>query len=366
MRLRHFEALRPVCPVCHDGGDDGSPLRIAEVARESGGHVLEAILHCSNPRCQREYPVIDGVPLLLANLRQFLAENALRLLARRDLSSSIESLVGDCLGPGSDFDNARQQVSAYVWEHYGGFDPDDRDQTGVRGTMLDALQAGIDLVGPLPEGPVLEVGCGPGGASFALAQRTEEMVLGVDLHLPMLRVAGGVLRDGWVRYDRRSVGLVYERRDFPVRPPLAENVDFWACDAISLPFLPSTFSVAVALNVLDCVYAPREFLTSLAGVLRQESGRAILTSPYDWSSGATPVEGWLGGHSQRSPARGSSEAAVRTLLTPGAPGAAENPLSLLSERGELPWNVRLHDRATMSYRLHLLVAGRAAADPPAA
>lgn len=343
--------------MCRSGAAVGSPLSIAHVAREAGGHILEAILHCGNPQCQREYPVIDGVPLLLANLRQFIADNALRLLRRQDLGPEMESLIGDCLGPGSDYDLVRQQVSAYSWEHYGEFDPDETAGAERPGTMLETLAAGLSLARADPEGPVLEVGCGPGRGSFALAERTGQLVLGVDLHLPMLSVGAGVLREGRVGYPRRRVGLVYDRRSFPVTMAGAEMVDFWACDATALPFAPGTFALAVALNVLDCIYSPRDFLLSLSGVLAEGAG-AVLTSPYDWSAGATPIEGWLGGHSQRSPAAGSSELALRALLTAGASPASIPGLVLEAEREGLPWHVRLHDRATMDYRLHLLVARR--------
>jgi hypothetical protein len=33
-----------------------------------------------------------------------------------------------------------------------------------------------------------------------------------------------------------------------------------------------------------------------------------------------------------------------------------NSLRLVSEREDLPWHVRLHDRSTMSYKLHMVVA----------
>jgi hypothetical protein len=83
-------------------------------------------------------------------------------------------------------------------------------------------------------------------------------------------------------------------------------------------------------------------------------GQAVLACPYDWSLVATPLENWLGGHSQRSPAAGASESALRALLTPSS--ASIETLVLKTEQDDLLWHVRLHDRSTMSYRLHLVVA----------
>ena len=48
----------------------------------------------------------------------------------------------------------------------------------------------------------------------------------------------------------------------------AERVDFWACDALALPFAPGAADLAVALNLLDCVSEPRRLLAGLAEVVR--------------------------------------------------------------------------------------------------
>jgi SAM-dependent methyltransferase/uncharacterized protein YbaR (Trm112 family) len=356
LRLRHFETLRPVCPVCRPSSAAGYPLTIAHVYEEAAGHVVEAILHCTNAECQREFPVLDGVPLLIGNLRHYISENPLRLLMRRDLGDQLESLIGDCMGPGSDFDTVRQQVSAYAWDHYGDLDPAEEGQEQP-GSMLEVLSAARHLARPTRDGPILDVGCGCGRGSFALAGGTGEIVLGVDLHYPMLQVATHVLREGIVRYPRRRVGLVYDRREFAVSLDGKENVDFWACDAAALPFQPGTFALAVGLNVLDSVYAPRALLESLANVVGS-GGKIVLSCPYDWSPAATPLETWLGGHSQRSPIGGSSEAVLRTMLSQDDSATRVPGLRLTGEIDDLPWRVRLHARGTMSYRLHMVAAER--------
>ena len=114
MRRRHFEALRPVCPVCRAENPSGFPLRIAEVARESDGHIIEGALHCGNENCLREFPIVDGIPLIVANIRQYISENVLSIYARRDLSEFLESLIGDCCGPASVYEQTRQHLSSYA------------------------------------------------------------------------------------------------------------------------------------------------------------------------------------------------------------------------------------------------------------
>ena len=180
-------------------------------------------------------------------------------------------------------------------------------------------------------------------------------MLGVDVNFSMLRLARRVLESGSVSYPRRRVGVVYDRREFPARFPGAERVDFWACDALALPFVPGSFGLAVGLNVLDCVASPRDFLESLSGLLRP-GGSALLSTPYDWSPAATPFEAWIGGHSQRGPDGGASEPFLRTLLTFGAHPQSVTGLKVSGEIERQPWHVRLHERSGVDYDVHIVTA----------
>jgi len=330
-------------------------LEVAQIAREEDQHIIEGVLHCTNQNCFREFPILDGIPLIVTSIRQYVSDHLLAIYARRDLGDSIESILGDCCGPNSAFDQTRHQLSSYAWDHYGNLDPQETAGDPRPGSILSNLETGCQLANPVPPGPVIDIGCSVGRGSFALAERGQELVLGVDLNFAMLRLASEVLRHGAVRYPRRRSGVIYDRREFPVRFANQDNVDFWACDAAALPFAAETFSLALNMNVLDCVYAPRESLASLARILKP-GGKAVIASPYDWSPAATPLEAWLGGHSQRSPLAGSCEAVLRTLLTPGANPGSITGLKLTAEREHVPWHVRLHERSTMTYRLHLIVA----------
>jgi SAM-dependent methyltransferase len=217
------------------------------------------------------------------------------------------------------------------------------------------LHACLDAAGELPSGPVLEVGCSVGRASFELARRTRREVLGVDIHHAKLRLASRVLREQRVVYARRRVGLAYDRREFAARFEGSERVDFWSCDAAALPFANGTFACVVALNVLDCARAPLEVLESCARML-VPGGVLVLACPYDWSANVTPIESWIGGHSQRGPNAGASEPLLRALLTPGAHAQSLGNVTITAELDDLAWHVRLHDRSSVRYRVHALIA----------
>lgn len=349
--------MRPHCPICFRDSGQRAVLTLSTIIKREADVILEGLLLCPSPGCQREYPIIDGIPLILCNLRGFLAENLHAIVARDDLSDTMESVLGDCAGPGSQYDVTRHQLSSYVRDHYGEHDPEELATEPRPGATARLLSVGLERALPLPDGPVLDLGCAVGGTSFALAQSTGRMVLGIDLNLAMLRVATSALYRGVVQYPRKRTGVVYDRRRFPVQLPAAEQVDFWACDVNALPFADQSFALAAALNLLDCVRAPRDLLCEIARVL-DCGGKALLTSPYDWSPLATPIEAWLGGHSQRSTSRGASEPVLRSLLMPGSHPSAVGTLELGAEILEVPWHVRLHERSAVSYKVHMAIARR--------
>lgn len=355
MKLRHFEELQPVCPVCRsERNRPDSRLVLGTIIRRSDTTIDEGMLLCSSADCQREYPIIDGIPLIIPHLRSWLSANISQIQARGDLSAITESLLTDCCGPGSPFETTRQHVSSYAWDHYAEFDPDEPPRDDPPGLIVRLLDQCLGLAEPLGAGPVLDVGCGAGRSSFALAGRSKGLVLGIDLHYAMLRLAAQVLSTGSVRYPRRRIGIVYDRREFPVVFPESETVDFWGCDANALPFRDKQFAAVVGLNVLDCANSPLTFLQSACRVT-EAGGQLILACPYDWSAAATPIEHWLGGHSQRCDSRGASEPVLRSLFTPGNHPYAIPGLRITAEADHLPWHVRLHDRSTMQYSVHAVV-----------
>jgi ubiquinone/menaquinone biosynthesis C-methylase UbiE len=140
-------------------------------------------------------------------------------------------------------------------------------------------------------------------------------------------------------------------------------VDFWACDGTSLPFADESFSLVASLNVIDCVQSPYDHLKELGRILKPNGG-ALFSAPYDWNVNATPVEAWLGGHSQRSENQGASEIMLRSLLAGGEHPYAMQELELVSESEAVPWSLRLHDRSFMNYQVHLLVVRKKQASAP--
>ena len=358
MKLTHFAAFAPRCPVCLGGGRAPPPLVLAMVCERTDTEVTAGTLHC--PACQHEFPVISGIPVIVPDLANLLAQRGIELMLRQDLDPRLESLVGDAIGPDSWFDGLRQTQSTYGWDHYGDLDPEEiAVSEGVRpGAVRRCAERLLALAGPAGADvtKVVDLGCAAGRSSFALAHaHPRALVLGADMHLGMLGLAQAAL-SGEVSYPRRRIGLVYDRRRFAVALDGADRVDFWACDAACLPLQPATADLTMALNLLDCVPDPRRLLESLARVTAP-GGRILLATPYDWSTRATPIGAWLGGHSQRADHAGAGETFLRELVG-GPPDHAIAGLAILQEQAGFAWHTRLHARSAVHYATHLMALGR--------
>lgn len=376
MRLRHFDEFAPRCPACvwRARGEDVAraagfdcvgltPLELERIeSREGagpngGGIVVHGVLRCRDRACQSRYPVIDGVPMIVANVRELLQRDGVSgLMMRSDLPSGVEAYVAEALGQDGAFDRERLYAGAYAWDHYG---------TGAANEGDDAVRVMRRLVAMGKQGVgarVLDVGCATGGVGFELGAMTGDagkhgLVLGIDMHLTMLRVAQGALRTGVAVYPLRREGVVYDRVRVAVgrdRMANAERVDFWCVDALVMPIASGRVDTCVALHTLDSVGSPAGLLAEMARVTRSTSGRVLLASPFDWTQRVTPMEHWLGGHASGAPHGGESASVLEWLLGGGAPrGSGLDRLRIL-ERDDMEWRVRLYARGSTHYRTHLL------------
>jgi SAM-dependent methyltransferase/uncharacterized protein YbaR (Trm112 family) len=351
LRREHLERLRPVCPACGAAERDAAPLGLGHVARSEGDDVREGVLVCPEPRCRREHPIVDGIPVVVTDLVSWASHQLESALRRADLSPFTESLLGDAAGPGSGFDRERANLSSYGRGHWGDLDPDEplpRD-----GSFAALLDGALALLDGAPSGCWVDHGCAVGRGTLELARRTGDLAVGVDLSFSMLRVAERVRRDGRAVFPLRRVGLVFDRRDVAVPDVPAELMSFWCCDAAVLPFADAGFDGALSLNLLDSVAAPLNHLLELGRTL-VPGGSALVAAPYDWSPAATVVEQWIGGHSQRGDSGGSSVEELRRILAPEAPAGFDTGLTIADERERVPWRVYTHERASMDYAVHLL------------
>jgi len=332
--LEHFERLRPICPACRVN----SALRIGVVASQENGEIVEGSLICTNAGCQREHPVIDGIPVLLADAPGWLAQQILGVMRREDLSPFTESLLGDLSGAGSGFDRERGNNGIYAHSHWAADSP----------SYVPLFDVAMGMLRGAPEGVWLDIGCSLGRGTFELARRSGQLAVGLDLNFSMLRMARRIQRTGKVKYAMRRVGLVFDTHEFEVAGLPTERVSFWCADVNVLPFASGTFDGTIAMNMLDCAGSPLGLLCEMGRVVKP-LGESILCTPFDWAVGASAAGAWIGGHSQRSaPAEGSSVEALRQYLS----GVPDIGLTLEAERDDVAWRLRVHERSVTEYAVY--------------
>ncbi|MGD8567842.1 MAG: methyltransferase domain-containing protein [Gammaproteobacteria bacterium] len=333
-----------------------SYLVVANKVQQSADMLIEGNLVCPDRFCNQEYPVIDGIPVIVNNIKKYINDNFYYLTVRDDLSSLVASMLGDVAGPGSAFNNMRHFLSTYAWDHYGDKAPAGELGAGYQditpGNAVRCLQAGLSLLEQVPKTPAIDIGCAVGRTTFELAAQLNGLVLGVDMGFPILRVAQQVLREGRISFPLKRVGIVFDHYEFEINMDNNQYVDFWACDAQALPFADESFGFASGLNVIDTVAAPRKVLVSINDVLANK-GKAILSSPYDWSP-PTPVQAWIGGFGQRNHHEGDSDAALKALLGGDISPRNTGGLSIIGEIANHRWDVRVHNRRSVRYDTHIV------------
>lgn len=211
-----------VCPACR--------------RREAGRLVVFPLeagpLGLSCPGCGRDHPVVDGIPIVLADLDAWLASEGAAVMRRDDLDPTLRRRL--CRGAGGVLARDEDRLDAYRGS-----------EDGPLGRWASALASAA-------AGPVLELGCGASGVHA-------EHVLGLDLHWASLRL----------------------------RPGTAV-----LADALNPPFLSDSFELVLALNLLDSCRDPGVMVQQALALVRP-GGRLALASPFHWQESITPRAGWL-------------------------------------------------------------------------
>lgn len=115
-----------------------------------------------------------------------------------------------------------------------------------------------------------------------------------------------------------------------------KNMDYVAADTFSSTFGRLNFDLVVALNVLE-IMEPTALLKKISRQI--SSGTAIISDPYDFDRGMNSIKNPVNEKSIRQFMRGL-----------GFKIASETKAS-----SEIPWSLKLHSRATLNYKVDLVI-----------
>lgn len=148
-----------------------------------------------------------------------------------------------------------------------------------------------------PTRSALDIGCAVGRASFELA-KTFDKVTGIDFSARFINLANQLKEQGELRYTLVDEGELVQYRERTLSEMnlqhVAERVSFYQGDACNLKPLYAGYDLILAANLIDRLYHPGQFLSTLAERINH-GGTLILASPYTWLEDFTPRAEWVGG-----------------------------------------------------------------------
>ncbi|MCS6915069.1 MAG: methyltransferase domain-containing protein [Myxococcales bacterium] len=336
-----------VCPVCRVRNECGRQMYTlslrAALRTTEDGQVLQGVLGCDNPACQRSYPIVDGIPVVVADLAAWLTGQIVHVV-EGELHPELQALLAGAGPDDAVYARLCEHLSIYLDAHWG-----DRAQPPpvppgfpVSPFGFAAPAERLAERASVPVERAVDLGCSVGRGVAELA-RGARICVGVDLHLGALRRARRLLSGERLAYGRRTIGRHY-RTAIAVAGDLAMPATFICADVLDPPLVPGSFDRVAALGVLDSVRAPVQLLSVLDGLCRP-GGEVLLGSPYAWQSGIVEEQGRLG---DADPA-----ADLRRRLESGDGLEASY---IIEEEADLPWWLRRDDRSAQAYILHYLRA----------
>ena len=172
---------------------------------------------------------------------------------------------------------------------------------GVANFPVTLADICLELMQGRVKGAALDLGCALGRGSFELARGGFERVTGLDFSSRFFRLAARMQAEGYLRYALPEEGEIVSFHETGLKELGLEGVrgqvQFFQADACNLPEKFSGYDLVLAANLIDRLYSPRRFLTTIHERMNP-AGLLLLTSPYSWSEEFTKKEEWLGGYRQ--------------------------------------------------------------------
>jgi putative 4-mercaptohistidine N1-methyltranferase len=209
-------------------------------------------------------------------------------------------------------------VSQYSELHYGG------EYFGVENFPRRCARIALELMKGKRKERALDLGCAVGRASFELAREFAH-VTGLDYSARFIRVAVELKEKGFVRYVLPEEGETvsyHEKRlaQFEL-DAVKDRVEFYQADACNLKPLYTDYDLVLACNLIDRLYDPARFLTTIHERM-VKGGFLIIISPYTWLEEFTERDKWIGGF-RKDGENVSALEALGDILSPHFSSVAE-------------------------------------------
>jgi putative 4-mercaptohistidine N1-methyltranferase len=140
--------------------------------------------------------------------------------------------------------------------------------------------------------------------------------------------------EGYLRYAFPEEGEILSFHEISLTDlgleGVSERVEFYQADACNLPEKFTGYDLVLAANLIDRLYSPRRFLSTIHEHINP-GGLLVITSPYTWLEEFTKKEEWLGGY---------KDAGENVTSLEGLNSALAPRFRLLGEPRDIPFVIR--------------------------
>ncbi len=186
-------------------------------------------------------------------------------------------------------------AAQYCDAHYG------QALFGVGNFPVTCAEISLELMEGRNKGHALDLGCAVGRATFELARGGFQRVTGLDFSTRFFRLATRMQEEEYLRYAFPEEGEIFSFHEVSLADlglaGLRGQVEFSQADACNLPEKFTGYDLVLAANLIDRLYSPRRFLTTIHERMNP-GGVLVITSPYTWLEEFTKKEEWLGGYKE--------------------------------------------------------------------
>jgi 2-polyprenyl-3-methyl-5-hydroxy-6-metoxy-1,4-benzoquinol methylase/uncharacterized protein YbaR (Trm112 family) len=256
----------------------------------------EGILICS--KCQTLFPIIDKIPIMFIDFKKYISEHKILSGKLYRLASSNEMKKF-----------LKLSLNNVSWSKIDKTKIEDRwaqiYNINKKNKFYKIIKKHLKLI---PKSRlVLEYGCSIGIIS---EQLSSERVFGIDKSFKAIQIA---------KKNQKS------------------NIDYIVSDFTATPFTNKKFDLIIALNVLELM-EPNILLKQISKQI--SSGNIVISDPYDNERGINSVKNPI------------NEDTIRKKLK-----KLKFKISTNTKKPSfVPWNLKLYDRASLNYKVDILIA----------
>jgi len=219
-------------------------------------------------------------------------------------------------------------AAQYCDAHYG------VEHFGVPNFPATCARLCLELTEKRTRGRALDLGCAVGRASFELARGGFQQVTGLDFSTRFFRLAARMQEEGYLRYAFPEEGEILSFHEIGLADlgleEARDRVEFSQADACNLPEKFTGYDLVLAANLIDRLYSPRRFLSTIHERINP-GGLLVITSPYTWQEESTKKEEWLGGY---------KDAGENVTTLEGLGNALAPRFRMLGEPRDIPFVIR--------------------------